>query len=148
MTIIDCVRQQAPLAVVPECSEEGCELRMNGLRNYIVLKGELARRDIEICDCIIFLEGNPLIVALVELKGKTVHASAVVTKLTNGTNAALEILANSDTRQRPIFRHLVLAKRWHRGTEFRVITSRRIHAAGKKYLILPKPCGFSLAQAI
>jgi hypothetical protein len=66
-----------------------------------------------------------------------------------GTRFAFRILNQCNKENRPCkFLHLVLARRWHRPTEYRVITSRRVEVGGKRYRILPKRCGVSLAGLI
>lgn len=41
-------------AVIPSCCEQGCTLKLQGLRNYVILKGEKITSTEKICDCLIF----------------------------------------------------------------------------------------------
>jgi len=140
---ITCIRNRLASAVSRSCSEKSCECRLDGLTNFVVVKGEKVGQGLKICDCIIFVGGNPVIVGLVELKGKVAHASEIQEKLSNGTIRALEILEACSAKT-PNFRllHVVLCKRWH-PSEYRIVTRKRVEARGSTYSILPKGCGTS-----
>jgi hypothetical protein len=100
------------------------------------------------CDRIVFAAHNGLSIGIIELKSKTVHADEVVDKLTNGTEAALEISAQWANKQVSLrIYHLVLAQSWH-PSQYKVITTRKITVGGKKYGILPQRCGVSFSQVI
>jgi len=146
MSILESIENNFTYAIIKRCSETGCELRLNNLTRYIVLKGENICRDEKICDCIIFLED--ILIALVELKSRTAKAGSVVEKLTNGSLVAINILESYlDKTIRLNFYHIVLCKRW-RVSEYRVITSRKISIRGKTYDIIAKRCGVSLSELI
>lgn len=146
MSAIDCIKNNFTNAIIPRCSEMGCRLRLNGLSNRVVLKGERICQDRRICDCIIFT--GCIIIGIVELKSKTAHSSEIVEKLTNGTEIALDILEMCcDNDMKFEFHHLVLAKKWH-SSEYKVITSKRIVVRGKRYDIIPKRCGISFSAVI
>ena len=134
-------------AVIARCSERDCKLKLDGLSNYVVLKGEKICRDHKICDCIIYIKKDHIIICMVELKSKTVDSSEVEEKLTNGSVIALDILGRYDECMKVKFYHLVLSKRW-RTSEYRVLTSRKIIVRGKKYDIIPKRCGVSLSEVV
>lgn len=146
MSVIDIIRNNFTDAIIARCSEKGCKLRLNGVGNHIILKGEMICQDRSVCDCIIFTEG--IIIGIVELKSKTAHSSEVEKKLTNGSEIALNILERySDNDMKFKFYHLVLAKKWHT-SEYKVITSKKIVVKGKKYNIIPKKCGISFSTVI
>ena len=146
MSIIDCIKRKFTHAIIPCCSERNCKLGLDGLSNYVILKGEKICQGRKICDCIIFT-GN-VIIGVAELKSKTVHWSEIEKKLTNGSEFALQILNKAGGRGiRFEFYHLVLCKSW-RPPEYKVITSRKIIVRGKKYNILPKRCGVSFRKVI
>jgi hypothetical protein len=148
MSVIDRIKNNIINAIINRCSEKGCRLRLDGLNNYVVLKGERICLDRKICDCIIFTENDYIIIGIVELKGKTEHSSEIIEKLTNGSLTALDILERcSDDRVKFEFYHLVLCKSWH-PSEYRVIVSRKIIVRGKKYDIIPKRCGVSFFAVI
>lgn len=146
MTTIDCIKSNFTNTIVARCSEKGCKLRLNGLSDYIVLKGERICQDRKICDCIIFVRNNRII-GIVELKSRTAHPSEIKEKLINGSIIALDILEKCRDKQNYEFYHLVLSKSW-RPPEYRVIISRRIIVRGKRYDIIPKRCGVSFSAVI
>jgi hypothetical protein len=148
MAVINRIKKNHTNATIPRCSEIGCHLRLNGLNNYVVLKGEKICKDRKICDCIIFTSDNYITVGIVELKSKTIHSSEIVEKLTNGLKTALDILEEcNDDCMRYEFYHIVLCKRW-RTAEYEVITHRKIQVKGKRYNIIPKKCGISFSNVI
>ncbi len=148
MPVINCIKSNFTNAIIARCSEMGCRLRLNGLSNYVILKGERICEDRRICDCIIFTRDNCMIIGIVELKSKTIHSNQIIEKLTNGSKIALDILEEcSDNGMNFEFYHLVLCKRWH-SSEYRVIISKKIIVGGKRYDIIPKRCGVSFSAVI
>lgn len=148
MPVIDRIKSDFTNVVVSSCSERGCTLRLDGLSNHVVLKGERTCKDRRICDCIIFTRDNCIIIGIVELKSKTIHSSEIVEKLTNGSEMALNILEKcSDISIEFEFYHLVLCKRWHT-SQYKVIISKKIIVRGKRYGIIPKRCGVSFSTVI
>ncbi|MBM4031136.1 MAG: hypothetical protein FJ291_05055 [Planctomycetes bacterium] len=142
------VRVHMQDARAQRCCEAGCELRLEGLPPFILLSGERIAPDQarRMCDCVVFVEQGPIHVALVELKGKTVHADEVVEKLRNSSEAVLGMFRDCSLRvsQRSIH-FLVLARRWSR-PQLKVLQSKHVTVAGVKHGILSKRCGFSLAD--
>ena len=150
MSVIDCIKGNFTDATVVRCSERGCKLRLSGLGNHVVLKGERVCKGRRICDCIIFTRDSYVIIGIVELKSKTIHSGEVVEKLTNGSEIALAILkkCSNNTPLNHKFYHVVLAKRW-RNSEYVIITKRgKISVAGQKLPILLKRCGVSFSMLI
>ena len=148
MLDIASIRRNFAHALRRGCSESGCTLRLSNLGTYAVLKGEKICQDRKMCDCIIFVVDGSVVIGLVELKGKTVHASAVVEKLTNSSEIALDILDEyGDKRAENVLCHFVL----HRGldsSERRKIGRSRIRIRGKAYDIKTKRCGTSFSAVI
>ena len=91
MAIINCIKNNYTNAIISRCFEMGCELKLDGFNEYVILKGEKIRRNMKISDCIIFIKDN-FIIAIIELKSRTIHASEIVSKLTNASKIALNIL--------------------------------------------------------
>jgi len=147
--MLEVIKGNLTHAVVERCAEQHCELRLDGLSNYVVLKGEQVCPDRRMCDCIIFVATESgVTIGIVELKSKTAHASEVIEKLTNASESALEILDGCGVRTaKPEFWHLVLSKRWD-ASEYRVITNRKIIVGGKKYPVIPKRCGTCFSAVI
>ena len=73
MDVLGKIKNNHQDAVVMSCKEERqgkLKVRMEGIKHYVILKGELIRqRKSKICDCLIFIkEGKNIKVALVERK--------------------------------------------------------------------------------
>lgn len=148
MPVIRCIKSNFSGAIIACCSEKGCRLRHNGLTNYIILKGERICKDRRICDCIIFIKDNGIIIGIIELKGKTIHVSEIIEKLSNGSEIALYILDKcNDNSIRFEFYHIVLSKKIST-SEYKMITKRRIRIRGRSYNIIPKKCGVSFSTLI
>lgn len=109
---IDRIKSDFSHASRRRCSESGCTLRLDGLSDHVVLKGEEICQDRKVCDCIIFVVGSPVVIGIVELKSRTVHSSEIVDKLTNGSEIALDVLEKCIGRQIKFeFYHLLLSQR-------------------------------------
>lgn len=148
MAVINCIKNNYTNAIIPRCYKMGCHLGLNGLNNYVILKGERICTDRKICDCIIFTSDNYIIIGIVELKSKTVYASEIIEKLANGIKTALDILEEgNDNCMKFEFYPIVLYKSLH-PAEYKVITSRKIKVKGKRYNIIPKKCGISFSTVI
>ena len=148
ISFINCIKNNFSNAIRVSCRERRCKLSLNGLSNHVVLKGEKICTDRKICDCIVFAIDNCVIIGIVELKSKDIHASEIVKKLTNGSEIALNILERCKSNYMKFeFYHLVLWKSCD-PTEYEVITSRRIIIRGKKHKIIPKRCGSSFSEII
>ncbi|NQT86522.1 hypothetical protein HQ560_07140 [bacterium] len=147
-SIRDHVGDELAHAQRKRCREAGCELKLDDIPSYILLKGEEIASDRKMCDGVIFLGQKPLRVVLAELKSKTTHASDIVEKLKNGATAAHDILAACDIVPSTVDERLiVLAKRWSR-SELKVLTSKRIAIDGRKRPILTKRCGIRLSSIL
>lgn len=148
MLDIERIKSDFAHAFRSRCSESGCTLRLDGLSNRVVLKGEELYQDRKMCDCIIFIVDDSVIIGIVELKSKTVRTSEVADKLINSSEIALDILEKyADRHMKPIFRHILL----HKGlndSERRKIERSRINVRGRKYDIITKRCGTSLYMLI
>lgn len=107
MLVLNCIKSNFGDAIISSCSELGCKLRLNGLNSYVVLKGESVCKNRRICDCIVFARENPIIIGIVELKGKTTHSNKIIKKLSNGTEIALDILKKCKNNMGVEFYHLI-----------------------------------------
>lgn len=134
-------------SVVKRCEDQGCRLRLDGLPDRLVIKGDslgFARR---MPDCVIFAQlSGVLLVAVVELKSKTTHAREVTEKLTNGIRFALELLADGGRPQHVLYA-LVLSKS-SKSSEYRTLTAKPLRVAGCAYRVLPKRCGVRLLDIV
>jgi hypothetical protein len=134
--------------MVTHCSERSCKLKLVGLGNYVVLKGEKMRGDCKICDCLIFTENADGLIGLVELKSKNANATEIEEKLTNGLEIASRLLEKCGIKYVNVdFYLIVLSKNW-RSSEYQVIKSRKVQFRGKRYDIIPRKCGLSFLDLI
>jgi len=148
MSGLESIRREFAYAVVRRCTEQGCTLKLAGLSDYVVLKGEKLHQDRKMPDCIIFEMNGKVVVGIVELKSRTVHVNDVVEKLENGCRSALKILQVRLKRStKPTLLLLVLCKAIH-SSEFRLLTSRRIKAGERRLMIQVKDCGFAFASLL
>jgi len=147
-TLLERIRRRFRSVLRKRCSEKGCELRLHGLTDYVILNGDRLCQDRKMCDCIIFSESDDLIVGIVELKSRTVHANEVIDKLTNASEIAVGILESANRRRLSLqMYHLVLAKRWST-SEYEVVRHRRITVRGRRHYVIPKRCGISFPELI
>ena len=149
MPTIDCIKNDFAEERVNRCSDRGCTLKLGGLSNSVILKGDGICKDHKICDCIIFTPGGEyVVIGIIELKSRTVHASEIEEKLTNGSEVALDILEKcNDEHLKFDFYHIVLSKEWS-SSELRMIESKRIRVGGKEYNIITKKCELSFPELI
>jgi len=150
MTLCERLRQRCPHAVVPRCADQGCEMKLDGLRERVVLKGEqLAGNRFKMCDNIVVAELPPkLILAAVELKSNTTPAGAIIEKLDNGAREAAAMLSECGQSSSGVsFYPIALAKSWH-SADLRKLARSRVSFNGRPYPISLKRCGTQLNQII
>lgn len=149
MPSLDQIRTTYPAAKIASCRERDCELRLDGLRTFLVLKGERLTRDRRVCDCIVFAKLNRIVVVgLIELKHRIAHASEVREKLINASEIAFDILRACGTPENEFeFIHVVLATRWS-SSEYRAIVGRKLRIRGQTFNIRAKGCGTSFRSLI
>ncbi|MGB9760082.1 MAG: hypothetical protein ACP5KW_09725 [Thermoproteota archaeon] len=147
MSVITCIKNKFSEAVVKNCSELGCEIKLSKLRNFVVLKGEKLCQNQKICDCIIFNEDYQ-VVGIIELKSKTAHHTEILEKLINGSKVVSKLLEECNTKNIVFnFYYIVLCKKWNT-SEYKVITSKKVNFKGKSYNIIAKNCGTSLLDIL
>jgi len=152
MSILECVMQNPELEekIVNRCAEGNrCKLKLDGMNEHIILKGERLCSNQKICDCFVFVEEVDLgIVALIELKSRSVHASEIEEKLENSLERAIEILNDCSVSVKDVRIYLiVLAKNW-RTVEHRKIGRLTINIRGIKEGIITGKCDISLRDII
>ncbi len=146
---IDCIKSGFAEAIVNHCSERSCKLKLTGLSNHIILKGEKICNDRRICDCIIFtIEDEQVVIGIIELKGRTAHSSEIEEKLTNGLEIASDILEQCNIERFKSEFYLIALCKSLKSSEYRIISSRKIYFRGKRYDIIPKKCGLSFFNLI
>lgn len=148
MNLIQTLEKNYYYAIVKKCSESNCKLGLKNLSNFIILKGEKLTTNQKICDCIIYLQEKCVYVVLVELKSRTLHATEIIDKLTNGLIISQEIIKGVGLNISQIKFIPLLLSLSKNTSEYRVLTSKRIDFQGKKYKILLKKCGIILSEVL
>ena len=152
MGVLECISQNSELEekIVDSCVERRsrCKLKLDGMNEHIILKGESLCSDQKICDCFVLVEGDLESVALVELKSRSVHASEVEEKFENSLERAIEILNDCGVSVKDMRIYLiVLAKNW-RTTEHKIIRRSKIKIRGIEEGIITGKCNNSLRDII
>jgi len=146
MSIIDCIKDNYCDAAVSHCAEKECKLRLTGLDNYVILKGEKICKDRKICDHIIFVGNDLILIIVVEFKSRNARPREIEEKLVNCSRAAVDILEKRvgvDSPPKFEFYHLVVVRNW-RPHEYRRIVNTKLTIRGKRYDIIPKARDVSL----
>ena len=147
MLDIDRIKSNFAKAIVKGCSESGCTLELADLGKHVVLKGEKIHADRKMCDCIIFVVNDSVIIGIVELKSKTVHSSEVIKKLANSSEVALNVLEKcTDNHADSRLYHIVLCKRW-KIVELKNM-KKGLKVRGKDHNIITKRCGVPFSTVI
>jgi len=144
--IITAIERWRPGAVIGVCRDEGCSLTTDGIPAHVILKGEALLDDWKMCDCIIFISRQPLLIVMAELKSKTVSVTSVMEKLTNATDFVQVVMGHLKVQDYSLV-HVVLARRWDT-SEYRVLTCRRVQCGGKRHPVIPRRCGDRLAAVL
>jgi len=134
--------------IIKRCSEQSCELKLDNLNDYVILKGEKLCQQYKICDCIIFTSDNDNIIGIVELKSRTIHAHDIEDKFNNGMEKVIKILEECDVNSKNFeFYFIVLSKKWS-NSEYVMCKNIKIKIRGKKFSVIPKKCGDSFSAII
>ncbi len=130
------------------CREGKCSLRLKEVGDFLLVKGDLLRSDVKMCDCIIFLQTPAPTLVLAELKAKTVHAREVGEKMRNAVDTLADLIARCPSfRACSRFLALALAKRWTR-SERKMLEQEQVSFAGKEHDIRHVRCGARLSELL
>lgn len=135
-------------AVIPSCCEQGCTLKLQGLRNYVILKGEKITSTEKICDCLIFHKKRILDVVLVELKSNSIDTNSIIEKFCNATKHALQICSELSINTEIRMYLILLSKHYRSASAYAVLRDQQIKILGKMHKIRLKRCGASFVQII
>lgn len=140
------VRASFKDAVVSSCCEHKCLLRMTGMGEFVILKGERLSTS-KVCDCIIFYKQESYGVAIVELKSSYSHARPISEKFTNTLKIATEICKKMKLNVKS--HHLILLSKNHRNPIASDILSEiKINPNGSTHRLRLKKCGDNLLPII
>jgi len=145
MCCIDAIRESYSEYSMERCCENRCELKVNDLHNYIILKGELLNNEIKMADCLVFTYLDKLIIGVTELKSNTVSPSEITEKLENSLDVVMDILTSIEYCEEYKCYLIVIAKSW-KTSIFQIIKNKRIIKGGRKIPIIPKRCGIRFSS--
>ncbi len=145
MSFIDLVRERYSCAIINPCKEMGCEIKLSGYENYIILKGEKICQNGKMCDCIIIIESKDAIsFIIVELKNKCAKVSDIEEKFDRGFLKISELeqfflsTCKKPKKKCKIF-PVIIVESW-RVQEKKMLKSRRIPYKGHNYDIYDGKC--------
>ena len=144
MSSTGCIENTCPCAVVCDCSEGGCTVKID-VENHVILKGEKICRDQKICDHIVFTENNNILVFVVEFKSRNVDAHDIEEKFFNCWEKAKEILESARIFKYAFY-YIIIAKSW-RSIERKRISKIKLPSSGKREIIVRKT-GVSISSII
>ena len=140
------VRSTLGHAVINGCCEQNCLLRMTGIGEFMVLKGEELSRS-RVCDCIIFYRQGSYGAALVELKSSYSHVGPITEKFTNTLKIVKKVAKNISLDVKSY--HLVLLSKNHRNPiASDLLRGVKINSNGSMHRICLNRCGDSLLSII
>ena len=130
---------------VQSCADYGCKAILN-TRAKLIFKGENfpfnSTDNNSICDCIIFKDGNPITVYLIELKNSTnIKTAQIEKKFDNALKILCDTLDYND--QKNINIKIILLSRGYNHSEIAVLGRTRFvfHGHKNKIQLELKKCG-------
>jgi len=140
--LIEWIKASYAEGIVKRCSEEGCRLKLTGVRDRVILNGEKVVSQGKKADYVIFWAQNAFIVAVIELKSTPSDISKIRSQLEACFRKAVEILKRAPEMPAGDMRVVcsALAKGWSTPRTRRI---RDVRIAGK-YPVLPMECGVDL----
>ena len=142
------IKNEYSYAIIEKCSESDCSLRIdNEIEDKIViLKGEKIVQSYRICDCLIFIiKEETLIIAIVELKRKSINVSVIREKFENTIDLLNDIVNNLNLRRPKKFFPILLYEDM-RGSEFVMLKNLKLHFACKTHSLIIENCGTNLLK--
>ena len=149
---VERIRRRYASSTTESCSENRCSLGLNGLapESLAIIDGaeyQRAQRFSEkLCDRLVFMATDGLVVAVVELKGGGhLNMSAAIRQIQNGLTIVANIVGSCAVEGW----YPVLA---HRGRitppMMKVLRNRPVQFRGKRKAVLRKRCGTQLATIL
>jgi hypothetical protein len=104
--IIDRKRSEYSEAVVTDCCDMGCTVRVDNLTDHIIFRGEDIREyraprasaQIKMADRIIIIKKAKLLLCIVELKSSINHKDDIIEQIENAYKMAIDILLENDVK--------------------------------------------------
>ncbi len=153
MNILDSIASY-PVEKLSKCSDQGCCIGLDGITKRIIFKGEflvhhVLQQQRKACDCFIFTIDGMLVIALVELKSKTLNLDKVKEKLDNSATVVELILEKYNITKNYDIIPILLAKSFNKKPSNNPKARRfRIQTRKGSISIIPGPCGKQLASII
>jgi hypothetical protein len=126
------------------------KLPVGDFASYIILKGEklCEGEGTKICDCIIFVDDGCLLICLIELKHKNMHASEIQEKISNSVTKALKMLDGCKDSGTIFKIYPILLFENIQRSEYKKIEKIKFNINGKNYNILAQRCRSPLKEII
>ena len=150
MNLLDDIDKAYRFAKQHECCENDCSLNLGSLSNYTILKGEKLARSMrkhtKMCDCLIFISKNKLIILLVELKHTTnLDDTEISGKFETGVAIVNQVLKEQKVSQTPKIFPILLSKSLSSSlATYALVTNIRVCINGQKKSLRCKECNCSL----
>ena len=141
----ECIKNEFHRKLVKHCKERSCKLQMDINSSFVILKGEKIAQNEKICDCfIIFSYNSRILLALVELKNKSIHRNEIEQKFKNSLKYAKELMNKCEIKEKDVDLVLILLKKGIKSSEFQVL--RDIKFNRRKIFI--KKCGIKISEIL
>ncbi|MBD3200659.1 MAG: hypothetical protein GF316_11635 [Candidatus Lokiarchaeota archaeon] len=129
------------------CSERNCRLVLDNCRERIIIKGEEIRKNNNesICDNIIFISKNKIIIINVELKSKTIDYGKIINKFRQ-TPIYTKNFLNCCKKDflKYTYIPIILAKSWNVITK-RKFKNQKVRFENKNYDLILSDCGIRIS---
>ena len=141
------ILQRQGYKLCPDCEENNCELNMNGVKNYGIIKGESITVYEKMADCLIFHEEANLNTVVCELKSNYLKIEHIKEKIQNSVKHALKILEHMPPHASSKIILVVLSKT-RKVSDVKSLRRAGIEVSGKKFPIFARPCGSTFSEIL
>ncbi len=141
------ILQQRGYELCSDCEENNCELNMNGVKNYAIIKGESITQHEKMADCLIFHEEANFSIVVCELKSNYLKPERIKKQIQNGVNHALKILEHMPLHTSPEIILVVLSKTL-KVSYVKSLRRAGIETSGKQFPIFARPCDRTFSEIL
>ena len=144
MNIDSILNQEFGNFKIGNCKDPNCKLNFDSFNDPFIIKGDKYRTDIKMCDCIMFIQKDGIILVCAELKSRTVHVSDVVKKLQNSIDSIRPFLSQNRETLSPRDIHFLVIAIGFNNPVIKSLERKKIRIGNRKLPILTRKCGYSL----
>ena len=141
------ILQQQGYELCSDCKENNCELNMNGVKDYAIIKGESITRREKMADCLIFHEEANFSIVVCELKNNYLKPEHIKKQIQNGVKHILKILEHMPPHTSPEIILVVLSKTL-KVSYVRNLRRAGIEVSGKKFPVFARLCGHTFSEIL